>query len=286
MDGTPSVRAGRRRQSAIAIRRARFPSRLGIVVAATLTLPLALLFLAPRAPQNGLSWDALMVAGFLGAALIAALPLVSPRIWHRFGGDPTQLRSVLFWHADLSYVAVALVVAHTLGIVVLDQTSIEYLKLSAPWSMLAAIVATLLLLALLVSSWYRINLGIRYRSWRQWHVALSLAATGLMTFHVIDAGYFVNSSIKAVVFIALMAGPSAMALVDGALARGHARAPDGALAIALPDTFEVPATRAGSRRFITLVCALLLIAVIGTAIPQAGSRPANEARACLAGECG
>lgn len=227
-----------------------------------------------------------MVAGLLGAALIAALPLVSPRIWHRFGGDPTKLRSVLFWHADLSYVAVTLVLVHTLGIVVLDQTSIEYLKLSAPWSMLAATVATVLLLALLVSSWYRIRLGIRYRSWRRWHVGLSLAATGLMAFHVVDAGYFVNSPIKMIVFAALMAGPIAMALVGGALARGHARAPDGATTMTLPDAFEVPATRAGSRRFIALICGLLFAAVISVAIPQAGSRPANEARACLADECG
>ncbi len=262
----------------------RFPSRLGVVVAATLSLPLVLLFLAPRAPQNGLLWDILMVTGLLGAAVIAALPLVSPRIWLRFGGDPAKLRAVLYWHADLAYVAVTLIIVHTIGLVVLDQTSIEYLKLSAPWSMLAALAATVLLLVLLISSWYRIGLGIRYRGWRQWHVGLSLLATGLMTFHVLDAGYFVNSSIKLTVFVTLMAGPSAMALVDGALARGHARAPQG---VAVPpDAFAVPATRAGSRRFTVLTCGLLFIAVISVAIPQAGSRPANEARACLAAQCG
>ncbi len=285
VNGNVSVPAGKCRKTAAANFPARFPVRLGVIVAATLALPLALLFLVPHAPQNGLVWDVLMVAGLLGAALIAALPLVSPRLWHRFGGAPRELRSVLFWHADLAYVAVTLVLVHTFGLVVLDTTTIEYLKLSAPWSMLAAMLATILLLVVLVSSWYRIGLKIRYRSWRQWHVGMSLAATGLMAFHVVDAAYFVNSPLKQAVFITLVAGPSAMALADGALARGHARAPDSASAVPPHEAFEVPATRAGSRRFVVLVCGLLFVAVISVAIPRAGSRPANEARACLAEAC-
>jgi hypothetical protein len=226
-----------------------------------------------------------MVAGLLGAALIAALPLVSPRMWHRFGGDPRVLRSVLYWHADIAYVAVALVLVHTVGLVVLDTTNIEYLKLSAPWSMLAAIVATVLLLVVLISSWYRIALKIRYRSWRLWHIGLSLAATGLMAFHVIDAGYYVNSPIKLSVFVTLVAGPSLMALADGALARGHARTRDADADVALPGVFGVPATRVGSVRFVTLVCALLFVAMVMVAIPKAGSRAEGKADPCLVEQC-
>ena len=285
MDGSARNRAIERRSTAAAIPPARFPSRLGVAVLATLGLLLVLLFVSPQAPQNGLAWDLLMVAGLLGAALIAALPLVSPRIWHRFGGDPRALRSVLYWHADIAYVAVTLVLVHTIGLVVLETTTLEYLKLSAPWSMLAALAATVLLLAVLIGSWYRIALKIRYRSWRLWHVGLSLAATGLMAFHIIDAGYYVNSSMKLAVFITLVAGPSAMALADGALARGHARAPDTASAIPTRGAFGVPATRAGSIRFITLFCVLLFIAVVTVTIPKAGSRAATESDPCLAAQC-
>lgn len=226
-----------------------------------------------------------MVAGLLAAAVIAALPLVSPRLWHRFGGRPAELRSVLYWHADLSYLAVTLALVHTIGVLILDPVAIEYLKLSAPWSMLAALLATVLLLVLLASSWYRIGLGIRYRSWRRWHVGISLVATALMVFHIIDAGYFINAPVKQFVFVVLLAGPSAMALLDGALARGHARAPRGASALPPPVTLELPASRAGSRRLAILVCGLLFIAVISVAIPRAGSRPADESRACLNERC-
>ena len=246
---------------------------------------MVLLFVAPRAPQNGIAWDLLMVAGLLGAGLIAALPLVSPRIWHRFGGDPRLLRSVLYWHADIAYIAVALVLVHTFGLVVLDITTVEYLKLSAPWSMLAALAATGLLLVVLISSWYRIELKIRYRSWRLWHVALSLAATGLVAFHIVDAGYYVNSPMKLAVFITLVAGPSAMALADGALSRGHARAADAGLPVARPGAFGVPATRTGSIRIVVLICALLFVSVVTVAIPQPGSRAETEAARCLAEQC-
>ena len=81
----------------------------------------------------------------------------------------------------------------------IDTTLIEYLKLSAPWSMLASLSSLLLLLGLLFSSWYRIALGIRYRSWRLWHVGLSLAAVGLMAFHVVDAGYIATAEWDTVV---------------------------------------------------------------------------------------
>lgn len=286
MDDSDRKHVSTRQSRTSAIPLIRMPPRLGLAIVATLGLVLALLFVTPRAPQNGFAWDLLMVAGLLGAALVAALPLVSPRLWHHYGGDPRVLRSVLYWHADMAYVAVALALVHTVGLVVLDTTNIEYLKLSAPWSMLAALAAIVLLLIVLISSWYRIALKIRYRSWRLWHVGMSLAATGLMAFHVIDAGYYVNSPAKLAVFATLIAGPSLMALADGAFARGHARshaAKSGESHIA---AFGFPATRAGSARVVVLVCTLLFVAAITVAIPQAGSRAEAQANACLAEPCG
>ena len=90
------------------------PWRFAALCAAIVGLPLSLLVLEPTAPQNGIGWDLLMNAGFVGAVMMIVLPLVSPRLWLRFGGDPRALRTVLNMHADLSYAAVALVVVHTI----------------------------------------------------------------------------------------------------------------------------------------------------------------------------
>jgi len=246
---------------------------------ALIALPLVLMFVPPRAPQNGWWWDILMAAGMAGASLMLAIPALSPRAWIHFGGDPRHLRLLLRLHLDASYIVAGLIVIHTIGLVVIEPTLIEYLKLSAPWSMLAAIVSAVLVFVLILSSLYRTGFKLPYRTWLIWHIGLSTTAMALMVFHVVDAGYFINSPSKTIAFVALAAGPSLVAFGTGrwttlAQTRRHARPEYDAVEV------HYPSNRSFSFRILSLVVLLWLTSVAVLAIPGPGTRAERQTQAC------
>jgi hypothetical protein len=265
---------------------AEVPVRWCVCFVLTVMIPLVFLFIVPQVPQNGLWWDMLMGAGMLAMGFMIAVPLISPRVWLHFGGDPRALRFVLNIHNDVSYAVLLLTLVHIVGLVIVDPIVIEYLKLSASWSMLAATGSAILLLMLALSSLYRTQLKLRYRSWRIWHVALSVAAMFLMAFHVVDAGFYANSTMKKAIFIVLAAGPSLMSLGAGGwheMARTVARGGGGRSGRAV---LRLPTSRRFSLRLVTLLAIFCLLNVFVFAIPQPGSRAEEQAHPCPESICG
>ncbi|HJP36219.1 MAG TPA: hypothetical protein QF901_09520 [Gammaproteobacteria bacterium] len=264
---------------------AEIPARWGVCFLATVTIPLILLFTHPVAPQNGWWWDILMGVGMLGVGLMIAVPLISPRVWVHFSGDPRALRFVLYVHRDVSYVVLLLTAIHVVGLLLIDAVLIEYLKLSAPWSMLAAIVAAVMLLVLVLSSLYRIDFHLRYRSWRLWHGGFSGLTMALVAFHVVDAGFYINSPIKKAVFVVLAAGPSLATIGAGswhALARAtvHGETSPGTV-----PALRIPTGRAFSARLVGILTFLWLASILIFAIPTAGSRAEEQANPCPESVC-
>ncbi|MFT4584461.1 MAG: hypothetical protein ACI915_005004 [Gammaproteobacteria bacterium] len=263
----------------------RIPARWFASLLACISIPLGLLFVFPVAPQNGWWWDIWMAVGALAAGLIFSAGLVAPRIWVHYGGTARALRMVLFLHRDLSYVAVFLLTAHVVGLLCLDWTLVEYLKLSAPLSMIAGLAAAILVLVVVFSSMVRIELRTRYRSWRIWHIGLSIGAVVLMTWHILDAGYFVNSPIKKIVLVALTAGPSLATL--GAW-QWHEIARSADRRVLKPTggwPLRLPMDRKFSLRIVILVVVFLLSCVLIFAVPKPDSRAQRQALPCAAILC-
>jgi hypothetical protein len=261
------------------------PLRWSWIFFASVTLPLALLFVYPVAPQNGVYWDLAMVVGSLAAGLMIAVPIVSPRVWLHYGGNARALRALLYLHHDVSYAIVILLLLHVLGLVYLDPTVIEYLKLSAPWSMLAGLIAALLVLVLVISSRYRISLNLRYAKWRTLHVGMSVVAMVLMTFHIIDAGFFVNSPLKKIIFLLLAAGPSLVAFGLGRWRGSDRLGASKAMDFSAESLLRMPRARAYSLRIVFLLVLLCLVSMVNFALPTAGSRAEQQAQLCTGTTC-
>lgn len=277
-----SRRISRARLNSNAAARFELPARFGLSFILTVSIPLALLYVHPVAPQNGWWWDFLMGAGMLATGMMIAVPLIAPRVWVFYGGNARALRLLLHLHRDVTYVVLVLVLVHIVGLVIIDETIVEYLKLSAPWSMLAAITSSVLLLILTVTSLYRIELSLRYRAWRVWHVGMSVAAVALMAVHVVDAGFYVNSPIKKAVFIALVAGPSLASFGISAWYRLARRTAHSTHKTAL----SLPLARAFSARLVLLLTILWLVCLIPYAIPEPRSRADEQANECVESICG
>jgi len=138
-----------------------------------------------RLPGGGFIWDFLNALGFCGLAAIA---------WLGWDFQAPAARPALRLHSNIALVAALLTGAHALGLLILDPITIEYLKLKAPWYMLAGLTGFLCLLVLAISSFPmpRRRLYGRFSRFRSWHLGLSVTALGLAAWHVLGAAFYLS----------------------------------------------------------------------------------------------
>ncbi len=169
--------------------------------------PLLVLVLARTPPPEDYLWDGLMLTGFVAAGGIALLPLASGRRVFRFGSSLDDLLAGFRFHRLISYVLLLLVLAHTIGLLVYQPNTLEYLKLSAPDYMLAGLLAVVLLVFLLVHAERAGRRMRRYGNWRASHRWLSIGVIFLTAYHVAGSGFYLGSWTAAAALITVCALP-------------------------------------------------------------------------------
>lgn len=114
-------------------------------------------------------------------------------------------------HRDFGYAALALLAAHIGLMLYAEPLLVEHLKPSAPQHMLAGLLASLFMLLLVLCSITRIRklLWQDYHLFRRVHAVLAVLCVGFLMWHVVDSGYYLNTSWKLGVML------SAVALVLG-----------------------------------------------------------------------
>ncbi|MEL7937436.1 ferric reductase like transmembrane component [Pseudomonas delhiensis] len=175
---------------------------LTLRVALACLLPFAAIFLFQAMPGVHLAWDFANVAGFVAGALFLLLfaytgkPMARPRHDGKF---------FMVLHRDLSFVAAVLLAVHVAVLLVEEPLVLDELLPGAPWHMLAADGATLLLLLILPVSLTAVRRRIwrRHVDFRRWHYGWSAAIVALAAVHMIGAGYYSGATWKAVLWGAL-----------------------------------------------------------------------------------
>jgi len=166
-------------------------------------LPLFVLLLYPPAPEERSFWTELSVAlGFVGLAMLAlqfALTARINRIEASYGVD-----IILQFHRYISLVAFALILIHPI-ILFLDQPDTLRLLnlLEAPWRARFAVVGTLALLILVVTSIWRQPLKIPYELWRTSHGILAVIAVTLGLAHALGVSYYLSLFWKQLLWSAI-----------------------------------------------------------------------------------
>lgn len=164
-------------------------------------LPLLILLLYPPTPNEGRGfWIELSVAlGFIGLAMMAmqfALTARINRVEASYGID-----LILQFHRYTSVVAFIFILAHPLMLFVTDPETLQLLNfLEAPWRARAAVLATLALVLLVVTSIWRQRLGIPYEPWRTLHGILAVCAVALGLAHALGVGYYLGLFWKGVLW--------------------------------------------------------------------------------------
>ncbi len=165
--------------------------------------PLAIAFFGDP-PQARSFWIEFSVAlGFIGLAMIALQFVITARIDHING--PYGIDVIYRFHRHISIVAFLLILAHPLILFLAEPA--EYLPLLAVWDAPARAVmawaALLGLVAIVVSSIWRIRLGLSYEAWRVLHGILAIIILALALGHALGVGHYLAQFWQQALWIAM-----------------------------------------------------------------------------------
>jgi predicted ferric reductase len=176
---------------------------IGLYLMATLLPLLVLLFYPPALDPERNWWTEFSVAlGFIGLAMMAlqfALTARINRIEASYGVD-----IILQFHRYISLVAVGLILLHPLILFVNNPETLSLLNFPvAPWRARFAVLGTLALLALVVTSIWRKRLAIPYETWRILHGIFAIAALTLGLAHALGVSNYLGLFWKVVLWSAI-----------------------------------------------------------------------------------
>lgn len=169
-----------------------------------LLAPLLIVLIGPR-PGPREFWRELSVAlGFTGLALLGVqfIPTARLRVFsHLFAMD-----EVYYYHRMASLVGFALVLAHPLILFLGNPETVRLLNpFTAPARAVYGLVSLLALIGLVVTSFYRKELGIRYEIWRVAHTVLAVTMVLMAMLHILGVDYYLSMFWQRVLWIGLTA---------------------------------------------------------------------------------
>lgn len=169
---------------------------------AIVLVPVALMAATRGLPPRSIAVDVGAALGF-AVFVLFGLQIVIPA--RTALSRPIGLDVLLRLHRHTGLIALALVVGHVIVIMADDPGRLRLLDVvHAPVRAKAAVLGTVALVALTVTSLWRARTGLRYERWRQLHGALGLAVVVLTFVHVVGVGRFSRSGPLLLVSFAVL----------------------------------------------------------------------------------
>lgn len=166
--------------------------------------PLIVLLAAHPPPGRGF-WRELAVAfGFAGLSVMGWQFFLTGRF--QSITSPYGIDVIYHFHRAIALFGMVLIVLHPAILVVSSPATLRFLNpLSAPWWMTAGTGGILAFAVVIVTSVYRIRLGIRYETWRIVHMYASVAAVASATAHIVGVSYYVQEPLKRWLWVSMLA---------------------------------------------------------------------------------
>lgn len=174
---------------------------VGVYLLLTLA-PLFLLLIGSTPPGRSFWTEFQIAIAFAGMAIMGFQFLLTAR--YRHIELPYGMDIIYHFHRQISWVALVLILAHPIIIFWERPEMLRLLNVfEAPWRARMAVTSTVALLALVVTSIWRKQLGLKYETWRVLHGALAVIAVGLGMAHAVAWGNYIGAPWKAALWIAL-----------------------------------------------------------------------------------
>lgn len=155
---------------------------LAVLYLAVVLVPLWLAFGADPS-SRGPAYELSLATGLVALSLLVIAYVLPKRV--RALSRCLGIDVVLGVHRLVGFSALAFALAHIATVLAIDRSNLALLDLtSAPPRARAAVVATVAMLVLVVTSVWRRKLIRRYETWRAVHIALAMTAVVLVALHV------------------------------------------------------------------------------------------------------
>ncbi|AFZ33261.1 oxidoreductase FAD/NAD(P)-binding domain protein [Gloeocapsa sp. PCC 7428] len=168
-----------------------------------LTLSPLLILLIQPAPSGRGFWIEFSAAfGYVGLAMM----MLQFALTARFDAiaAPYGIDIVLQYHRYITQVAFALILAHPIILFFHDRQYLQALNFfAAPWRAKFAILSTIALILLVVTSVWRQKLKLNYEVWRTSHGIFAVTAVGLGLAHAFGVNYYLVLPWKALLWTLL-----------------------------------------------------------------------------------
>ena len=165
-------------------------------------VPLFVLLVGPDIPGRGF-WRELSVGlGFAGLSMMGLQFFLTGR----FQGitSPYGIDVVYHFHRAISLLAFIFLLLHPLILLFSAPATLGLLNpVSAPWWITAGSIAFFAFALIVISSLYRLQLGLSYERWRIIHGYVAVAAVTLSLGHMIGVNYYLQGDVKRALWIAI-----------------------------------------------------------------------------------
>jgi len=148
-------------------------------------------------------WTEFSVAmGYDGLAIMGLQFGLTARF--RYVTEPWGEDVIYHFHRQISLLAVGLVVAHPLILFAVRPELLALLNsVRAPWRARFAALSVYSLIALVVTTLWRVKLKIRYETWHLTHILLAIIAVAAGLLHMLGWSFYLTDSRKRALWIGL-----------------------------------------------------------------------------------
>ncbi|WP_067690973.1 ferredoxin reductase family protein [Nocardia jejuensis] len=167
---------------------------IGVYLAVAVA-PLVFAVIGGGPPGRGFLTGFSVALGFVGLSMMGMQFALVARF--QAAAAPFGEDALVMFHRQVSYVALAFILAHPILLQLAGVDIIGLLNLAqAPWRARFAVTSTVLLLVLIATSLWRRRFRLRYEVWQILHGVLAVAVVALALAHVLLVGYYVDNPWK------------------------------------------------------------------------------------------
>jgi predicted ferric reductase len=164
--------------------------------------PVLALLMGDHPPVRDFWTEFSSAIGYVGLAMMGLQFGLTARF--RYVTEPWGEDVIYHFHRLLTLVALGLVIAHPIILFILNPARLRLLNfVTAPPVARWAAVSTYSLIALVVTSLWRVQLKIRYEVWHAMHILLAVVAIVAGIIHMIGWGFYLGDPGKRVLWIGL-----------------------------------------------------------------------------------
>ena len=152
-------------------------------------VPVSLMLLRPLGPPREPLREFAVALGFGAVGILGMQFVLSARLSRLKA--PYGIDVVYYFHRRIAILALGLVLVHPILLFIVTPGRLALLNIfNAPWAARYGVTTVLVVAAVVITSLWRVRLGLAYELWRGFHNVFAVTILSLAALHVINTGTY------------------------------------------------------------------------------------------------